>query len=568
MEITRLFDVLLFQAEKLPLNNAVNEHSESGWKNYSSAELVEKGNALSAGLLKYGIQKEDRIAIASYNCVAWAVADFALSQIGAVNVPLYPNSSVDDYALILQHCGAKIVFCGNAIIEERIRASVAQMEIPPLILNFEATDEGSWESLFDNYTDYQSDIEKCRMAIGTEELATIIYTSGTTGQPKGVMLSHRNILANCESLEKAYPVFEWKQRAVSFLPLCHIFERTALYYYMKSGVAIYMVNDLDRIGDFIREVKPHYFNAVPRMLEKVYEKLVNAGHSLEGVKKKLFFWALDLAREYQPFHTMSFSYRLKHSIADKLIFQKWREALGGNIRHIVSGAAALQPHLVNIFWAAGIPVLEAYGLTETSPGVAISKPEKGMLVAGCVGKPLPGVDVKFSDDGELMVKGENVMLGYYKNPEATAEVMEGDYFMTGDIGTRDENGLIKITDRKKEIFKTSGGKYIAPQKIENLMKRSLLIEQIIVVGEGQKFPAALIVPQEEYIKNDEDVESQIMKQVEKYNAELSQFEKIKAIRIVRESWNVDNGLLTPTMKMKRKAIHSRYDDLIRNIYEQ
>jgi len=564
MQNNRLFDVLFFQAKEFPLENAINEREISGWRSYSTNELLEKVNALSAGLIKFGIQKQDRVAIASYNCVPWSIADYAISQIGGVNVPLYPNSSVDDYAHILRHSGAKIVFCGDDEIEAKMQEAINGMDFPPRIVTFRK----NWDSLFEGYEEYESVIQKRRNAVKSDELATIIYTSGTTGLPKGVMLSHRNILSNCESLEKSYRVFEWKQRAMSFLPLCHIFERTAMYYYMKSGLAIYMVSDLENLGDYIREVKPHYFNTVPRMLEKVYEKLVAAGHALTGLKKSLFFWALELAKDYQPFGNMPFSYRVKHAIADKLIYKKWREALGGQISHILSGAAALQPILVNIFWGGGIRVLEAYGLTETSPGVCISKPMKGEIIPGCVGRPLEGVEVKFDDQGELMVRGDNVMLGYYRNEEATAEVMEGDWFRTGDIGEFAENGLIKITDRKKEIFKTSGGKYIAPQKIENLMKRSSMIEQIMVVGESQKFPSALIVPSEKAMEHDEDLESKLMHEVNKYNGELAQFEKIKKIRIVREDWNVDNGLLTPTMKMKRKAIHERYGDLIANIYKE
>jgi long-chain acyl-CoA synthetase len=341
-----------------------------------------------------------------------------------------------------------------------------------------------------------------------------------------------------------------------------------MYYYMKSGVSIYYVTDLEKLGDFIREVKPHYFNTVPRMLEKVYEKLLAAGNVLSGVKRNLFFWALRLSKKYEPFQKMPLGYRLQHQLADKLIFSKWREALGGNVKHIVSGAAALQPNLVRIFWAASIPILEAYGLTETSPGVCISIPKEGLLKPGSVGKPLVGVNVKFDSDGELMVSGDNVMMGYYKNTDATKEVFEDKWFRTGDIGKFDEGGLIRITDRKKEIFKTSGGKYIAPQKIENIMKQSHMIEQIMVVGEGQKFPAALVVPTADLLEGDTDLEELLMNEVEQHNTELAQFEKIKKIRVIRETWDVENGMLTPTMKMKRRAIHSRYQDLIRNIYRE
>ncbi|MCA6078512.1 AMP-dependent synthetase/ligase [Fulvivirga sedimenti] len=574
MEINRLFDVLFYQLEQSPLERALSDRKPNGWVHYSTADLVKSVNSLSAGLLNYGIQKQDRVAIASYNCSEWVIADNAISQIGGVNVPLYPNASADDYRYILDHSETKLVFCGDREILARVEEAIADMTYPPRVVTFseEVSGDKSWKSLMLDYDDYESVIVKRRAQTLPMEMATIIYTSGTTGRPKGVMLSHRNILANCDSLTRSYILPQAGERLVSFLPLCHIFERTSTYHYMRHGIEIYFVNDLDNLGDYIREVKPQYFNTVPRMLEKVYEKLIAAGNALTGIKKKLFFWAVGLAEKHEPYGKQSLSYSIQLKLADKLIYSKWRIALGGNIKYIISGAAALQPRLVRIFWAAKIYVMEAYGLTEASPGISLSYPEKGLVVPGCVGRVIDGVEVKFDEDGEILVRGENVMMGYYKNPEETAKVLHGEWLRTGDVGEL-TNGLLRITDRKKEIFKTSGGKYIAPQKIENLMKAASGIEQILVLGEGRKFPSALIVPNEAFLKTHADIDLQsqeeaMQRDIEVFNDRLAQYEKIKKIRIVQENWDVENGLLTPTMKMKRKKILSRYNELIESMYDE
>ncbi len=575
MEISRLFDVLYYQQEHAPLEKALSDYKGNGWVHYSTTELINLANSLSAGLINYGIQKQDRVAIASYNCSEWVIADNAISQIGGINVPLYPNASVEDYRYILDHSESKLVFCGDPDILARVQEAISEMAYPPRVVSFSDSVSGdlSWKSLLYDYEDYESVINKRRKQTLPGEMATIIYTSGTTGNPKGVMLSHRNILANCDSLKNSYILPQPGEKLVSFLPLCHIFERTSTYHYMRYGTEIYFVNDLDNLGDYIRDVKPQYFNTVPRMLEKVYEKLIAAGNALTGIKKKLFFWAVNLAEKYEPFEKQSFGYSLQLKLADKLIYSKWRKALGGNIKYIVAGAAALQPRLVRIFWAAKIYVMEAYGLTEASPGVSISFPEKGSVVPGCVGKVIEGVEVKFDEDGEILVRGDNVMMGYYKNPEETARVLDGEWLRTGDVGEFYQGRLLRITDRKKEIFKTSGGKYIAPQKIENLLKSYIGIEQILVLGEGRKFPSALIVPQEDFLRkyseNNPDEQEEIMlRELKAYNDQLSQYEKIKKIRIVPEAWDVENGMLTPTMKMKRKKILSRYNDLVESMYEE
>ena len=575
MEITRLFDVLFYQLEHSPLEKALSDRESHGWVHHSTADLVKTVNSLSSGLLSYGIQKQDRVAIASYNCSEWVIADNAISQIGGVNVPLYPNASADDYRYILDHSETKLVFCGDLDILARVEEAIADMTYPPRVVTFspDVTGDKSWKSLLYDFEDYESIIIKRRSQTLPNEMATIIYTSGTTGRPKGVMLSHRNILANCDSLTRSYILPEAGERLVSFLPLCHIFERTSTYHYMRYGIEIYFVNDLDNLGEYIREVKPQYFNTVPRMLEKVYEKLIAAGNALSGIKKKLFFWAVNLAEQFEPYGNQSMWYSIQLRLADKLIYSKWRAALGGNVKYIVAGAAALQPRLVRIFWAAKIYVMEAYGLTEASPGVSLSYPASGLIVPGCVGRVIDGVEVRFDEDGEILVRGENVMMGYYKNPEETANVLTGEWLRTGDVGELSEGNLLRITDRKKEIFKTSGGKYIAPQKIENMMKAASGIEQILVLGEGRKFPSALIVPNERFLKTHAGIgpaeqEEIMQRDIEMYNERLAQYEKIKKIRIIHENWDVENGLLTPTMKMKRKKILSRYNELIESMYDE
>lgn len=583
MEITRIFDTLQVQLENNPLEVCLAAKEDGKWKTYSTEEVLEIINQLSLGLLKMGVNPGDKVGLVSFNRPEWVFVDFAISQIGAINVPMYPNSTPEDYNFIINDAEIKLVFTGNGDITKKIEEATQSFEDKPQIFCLDNIEDKSyWKDIL-HQGDY-SEIEPYRKEIKQEQLATIIYTSGTTGNPKGVMLSHTNIISNSGAVKNAFPHVSKNSRTLSFLPLCHIFERTALYTYMQMGVSIYYAESLETIADNLKEVKPHFFATVPRLLEKVYEKIVTKGYELTGVKKQLFFWALNLGLKYELNKDQGFLYRFKLGIANKLIFSKWREALGGEIEFIVSGAAALQPRIAQVFWAAQIKVLEAYGLTETSPGVSFTREEPENARIGCVGLLLDHIEVKIADDGEILVKGPNVMMGYYNRPDATAEVIDADgWFHTGDVGKMVEGRFLKITDRKKEIFKTSGGKYIAPQMIENKFKESLLIEQLAVVGENQKYPAALIVPSfdgirewcsqkqiayssdEEMITN-ERVLNKIQKEIDSLNENFAQYEKIKKFRLLPKAWTIDDGELTPTLKLKRKAIYQKYEKEIDELF--
>jgi len=582
MEITRIFDVVFNLHQQNPKPDALAAKENGQWRKYSTAEIVDRVNKLSLGLLKQGIGPNDKVGLVSFNKPEWVLADFAISQIGAINVPMYPNSTSDDYSFIINDAQVKLIFTGDEEITSKILEAIDNSDQSPKVYSFVKSEQPFWRDLLED-GDF-SQLEKYRKDIKSEDLATIIYTSGTTGNPKGVMLSHKNILSNSQAVGNAFPAVKPASRTLSFLPLCHIFERTALYTYMQMDTSIYYAESMDTIADNLKEVKPHFFATVPRLLEKVYEKIVVKGYELTGLKKQLFFWALNLGLEYELNENQGFVYNLKLKIANKLIFSKWREALGGNLDFIVSGAAALQPRIARVFWAAQIKVVEAYGLTETSPGVSFTRAEPENARIGCVGPLLEGVQVKIAEDGEILVKGPNVMMGYYNRPDATSEVIDEDgWFHTGDVGEMVEGRFLKITDRKKEIFKTSGGKYIAPQYLENKFKESLYIEQIIVVGEKQKFPAALIVPSFESLKewceqkgikytNDQEMVSN-PKVVEKFDKEITrlnetfaQYEQVKKFELLSEPWTIDGGELTPTLKLKRKAIHAKFELNINRIY--
>ncbi len=444
----------------------------------------------------------------------------------------------------------------------------------------------NWKELLDLGQDNsnQHTVEERKNNVRAEDLATIIYTSGTTGRPKGVMLSHKNIVSNVLDSAPRIPFEEGNTRALSFLPICHIFERMILYLYQFYGVSVYFGESIEKISDNIKEVKPDVITAVPRLLEKVYDKIYAKGSELEGIKKKLFFWAIDLGLRYEPYGANGLWYELQLKIARKLIFSKWKEGLGGNLDLMVSGSAALQPRLARIFAAAEIPVMEGYGLTETSPVIAVNDMRNKGFRIGTVGKPIQNVEIKIAEDGEILCKGPNVMMGYYKDEEKTAEALQKGYFHTGDIGVIDEDGFLKITDRKKEMFKTSGGKYIAPQLLENTMKQSRFIEQIMVIGDGQKMPGAFIQPSFEYIKewavinkieigttneaiigNPQVIEA-IQKDIDNLNEKFGNWEKIKRFELTPDLWTVDSGLLTPTMKLKRKIVMEKYKNLYDKIY--
>ena len=584
----RLFDFIDIMATNKPLENAVNSKTTGAWVGLSTPEVSELGNNLSAKLLSMGVAAGDKIAmISSTNRTEWVLADYAMTQIGAINVPIYPTISSDDYAYIMNHAEVKFCFVSDSEVLDKVREIQSSCPTIENVFSFD-TIEGcdTFESLLsEKPTKAQlQEIEARKKTIDEADLATIIYTSGTTGRPKGVMLSHQNIVSNVIASQKRLPLTYGNAKALSFLPLCHIYERMLLYLYIYSGTKIYFAESLETIGDNLKEIQPSMMTAVPRLLEKLYDKIYAKGADLSGIKKKLFYWAVDLGLQYEPYGQNGWWYEQKLKIARKLIFSKWKEALGGNLDLIASGSAALQPRLARIFTAAGMTVAEGYGLTETSPVVSVNDMRNGKMRIGSVGPIIEKVEVKIAEDGEILCKGPNIMMGYYKDEEKTNEVLKNGYFHTGDIGHIDPDGFLKITDRKKAMFKTSGGKYIAPQVIENAMKQSVFIEQIIVVGENQKFPAALIqlnfdaveawAKEKQLILTDDrvswcvntDIQNKVMDEVNNINERFGQWEKVKEIRLTPDVWSVDDGQLTPTMKLKRKVLKEKYNSLIENIY--
>lgn len=580
MDLKRLFDLIPYQISKYNKEVALSRKQDGQWITYSSRDLKSIVDSLSLGFLAKGIKSEDKVAIISDNRPEWNFIDLALQQIGAISVPMYPTISSEDYAYIFGHASVKMIFAGDQIIFEKAKEAAKGQEI----FTFDKLDGAAhWEEVMKLGEDGDlAQLESEKDKIKSEDLFTIIYTSGTTGRPKGVMLTHHNVLSNLLSVSNIMSPVPGEGKVLSFLPLCHIFERTASFCFMYMGFSIYYAENLEKIGDNLKEVQPHLFNTVPRLLEKVYDKIVAKGYELTGVKKQLFFWALNLGLKYDPSKDMGGWYNTQLKLANKLIFSKWREALGGNIMQINSGASALQPRLARVFWAAGIKVCEGYGLTETSPVVTATLTDPEKVRIGWVGKIVKDVEVKIAQDGEILVKGPNVMQGYYREPEMTAEVLKGGWFHTGDIGELDGD-FLRITDRKKEMFKTSGGKYIAPQPMENKFKESTLIEQLIVVGDGQKFPAALIVPSydglREYCKHKEipyttdeemiarqDIIEKYQREVDSFNKYYGKWEQIKKFKLLSQPWGVDSGELTPTMKLKRKVIHEKFQKEIVEIY--
>jgi len=584
----RLFDFIDLMAEHRSLDHAVNSKVKGKWVGLSTKEIKEQGDRCSAGLLNLDVAAGDKIAmISSTNRTEWVLADFGMSQIGAINIPIYPTISSEDYAYILNHAEATYCFVSDKEVLEKVRAIESQCPKLKGVYSFDKIKGcDHFESLLSKKpTKAQTqEIEARKAAIKSEDLATIIYTSGTTGKPKGVMLSHNNIVSNVIASQERLPLTYGEAKALSFLPLCHIYERMLLYLYVYSGTRIYFAESLETIGDNLKEVKPIVMTAVPRLLEKLYDKIYARGAELSGIKQKLFYWAVGLGLRYEPYGQNGWWYEMKLKLARKLIFSKWKEALGGNLELIASGSAALQPRLARVFTAAGMTVTEGYGLTETSPVISVNDLRNGQMRIGSVGPVISGVTVKIAEDGEILCKGPNVMMGYYKDKEKTDEVLKNGYFHTGDIGVIDEDGFLKITDRKKEMFKTSGGKYIAPQVIENAMKQSVFIDQIMVVGEGQKFPAALIQPNFEVVESwatkkgislekgaslsdDNSVYEKLLEEVNKINERFGQWEKIKEIRITPDVWSVEGGHLTPTMKLKRRSIKEKYKALFNSIYD-
>lgn len=591
MEVKRLFDLLTEQIEKHPdapfIASKVQGAEGKVWKHYSFRETQQLADRVSQLLINLGLKKDDKIAIISANRTEWNLVDLGSQQIGVINVPMYPTISEKDYEFIFNDAGVQYAFVGDADILKRVQPLMGRVTTLKGIYVFDKV--GGTPNLHDSLPAEvdSNEIAKRRAVVDTEDLATIIYTSGTTGNPKGVMLSHKNIVSNIASVKQVTP-FSEGEKALSFLPLCHSFERMVFFSYLAFGVHIHYAETLETIGDNLKEVQPFCFTTVPRLLEKVYEKIMAKGSELTGFKRRLFFWSLKLGENYQLGGGNSAWYHFQLAIARKLVFSKWMEALGGRVQFIVTGAAAIQPRLVKIFSAAGVNVLEGYGLTETSPVLCANRIDEKERCIGSVGMPIPGVEVTLAEDGEIIARGPNIMKGYYNRPDLTAEVIDKDgWFHTGDIGIWVENHghkFLKITDRKKELFKTAGGKYIAPQVIENKMKESRFIEQMMVVGgDDKKYVAALIVPSflqiqdwckengieignPDQIVNNDKIKSLINQEVEKYNRDFGKWEQVKKFVLLPMEWTVEAGELTPTMKVKRKVISERYAKLVEQMF--
>ncbi|MBN1925446.1 MAG: long-chain fatty acid--CoA ligase [Prolixibacteraceae bacterium] len=586
-KVERTFD-LLDRYKELYLQKEVALGGKEGinWYTYSSKEYIDNSNNISYGLLSLEVEKGDKVATVTVNRPEWNFFDMGIAQVGAVHVPIYPTITIEEYKYILEHCEAKYVIVGDKKLCEKIGPLVNEIDSLKDIFCFELVDNvRHWTEIIKIGEDYnrKSELKAVKDSISPDDLATIIYTSGTTGLPKGVMLSHINLVSNFTNHANNHHLGE-ESTALSFLPLCHVYERSVNYHFQYKGLSIYYVGNLGQILPALKEIKPNIFNTVPRLLERIYDGIISKGKELSGIKKAIFFWAVRLGDSFDYGKKFSWFYKQKRKLADKLIYSKWREFMGGNVEIIVSGGAALQPRIGRVLGVANIKALEGYGLTETSPVIAVSNLVTGEIRVGTVGPVLPGVDMKIDDDGEIICKGPNVMLGYYKDPEMTAQVIDTKgYFHTGDIGEMVEGKFLRITDRKKEIFKLSGGKYIAPQKIENKLKESIFIEQAMVIGENEKFASAIIVPNYGYIETwcaqkgltlkgkaemlaNGEVLAAIQKEVSDINKSLGQTEEIKRYRLVSEEWSPETGVMSPTLKLKRKVLAEQYASIINDIY--
>ncbi len=590
---TRLFDCLEYQLKKTPLPDMFAAKEGGRWKQYSSDEVNDTVNKIASSLLHLGvsandmsIEGRDKVAIISKNRPEWLMIDLAVQRIGAVLVPIYPTINVHELQFILNDSQAKVIFVNDEELFLKVKSIEDAVPSVKNIFTFEYVPNAtSWKDCLKSTTpESLTTIRQLSEKITPADLATIIYTSGTTGTPKGVMLSHHNIVSNvCDSNCVFQEIGVEGRRALSFLPLNHVFERMVSYIYIYNSVSIYYAENMDKIGDNLKEVKPLIFTTVPRLLEKVYERIMAKASTLTGLKKKMFNWALGLGLKYDINKKMGAWYNFQLGLANKLVFSKWREALGANVKAIVTGSAACQVKLLKVFTAARVPILEGYGLTETSPVISVNRMDPKNRMFGTVGTLIDNVEVKIAEDGEILCKGPNIMMGYYKRPDLTAEVIKDGWFHTGDIGVMVDYKFLKITDRKKEIFKTSGGKYVAPQPIENKMKESKYIEQMMVTGAEKKFTGALIVPafnplkewckehgieyngNESIIRN-EKVIALIRDTVERYNQNFNQVEQIKKFELLPHEWSVEGGELTPTLKLKRKVILEKYKDAVERIY--
>lgn len=591
MELQRTFDLLDNLLSICPEKDDILACKEKGsWVKYSVRDYVSQVENTSYGLIALGLKKGDMVVTISNNRPEWNIMDMALSQAGIIHVPIYPTISEDDYNYILNNCEPRLLIVSDKSLFDKLKPIADKVNSILAIFSYnEIEGVRNWKEITElgagEGETYYNSLDKTRKNITPSDVATLIYTSGTTGNPKGVMLTHRNIMSNVYSISQTYSTFNHTHRTLSFLPISHVFERTINYYFQFVGVSIYYAENLGTIAENLREVKPHVFISVPRLLERTYDKIISKGRDLKGIKKQIFFWAVNLGMQYKLPDTNSAFYKFRLKIADKLVFSKWRDALGGNVQLICAGGAALQPRLCIIFNAAGIPVAEGYGMTESSPVIAANRmPSTGEIRVGTVGPPIPGVEVRIAHDGEILCRGVNVMAGYYKDPEMTREVIDDDGWLhTGDIGILIEGRYLKITDRKKEMFKLSSGKYIAPQVIENKLKESNFIEQVMVIGENQKFASAIISPDFNFLHNwamrhgiefrDNaeliqlpQVNTRYQRVVNEMNRQLGQTEQIKRFRLVQEEWSQNTGELSPTLKLKRKFLTNRYAAIIEEIF--
>ena len=581
-KITRVFDCIDYQKNNYPQEKSLVYKDKNNWKSYSSQDFITISNNVSRSLLKLGLKANDKVAIiVPVNQPKWHFLDIGILQIGAQNVPLYATLSEKDYQFVLNHSDSKYCFIAGDDIYEKVKKVQDKTQLKEVYRIDKQSDIG-WESFLKLGKDEtsQTKVEELKKSIKPKDLATIIYTSGTTGTPKGVMLSHHNIVENIKATADRLNIEGPGKKTISYLPVSHVFERTAGYYSQMMGFSTYFAESIELLGDNIREVKPSMMAVVPRLLEKIFDKIVDKGSNLTGLKKRLFFWALALGEKYEPYEKNGSWYHFKLRIARKLIFVKWQEALGNNLEFMISGSAPLQPRLIKVFTAAGIPVYEGYGMTESSPGATLNDLRNNSLKIGTVGKPLKGIEIKIADDGEILMKGHCIMQGYYKRDDLTAETIKDGYLHSGDIGELDSEGFLKITDRKKEIFKTSGGKYIAPTVIESQLKKSRFIEQVMVIGEAQKMPAALIQVNFEYVnewikrkgykidnlQDNKELRSRIQQEIDICNKDFGKWEQIKKFEITKEEWTATSGHLTPTLKMKRKIILEKHKNLYDKIY--
>lgn len=587
MEVTRLYDILDFYRERYPEQEAALACKREGeWLKFGINEYVDKTNSISYGLLAIGIRPGDKVGIVSGNRPEWNMIDFAAMQIGAVSVPIYPTISQDDYRYILDHAEMKIIFIEGKELKRKLEPILPELKSLRHIYTFNDLDDGHeyLDQLIElgNRSPQAEELRRLKNATREEEVATMIYTSGTTGNPKGVMLTHRNILQNIKNL--AHIPAEWNKTALSFLPICHAYERVLVYLYQYLGMSVYYAENLGKIADNIKEVNPTMMSCVPRLLEKIYDKLYLAGKKLPLLQRMIYFWAFRLATQYQ-IEGRSWWYDQQWKLADRLIYSKWRANIGGHFDIVVSGGSAIQSHIAAFFSAIGMPVFEGYGLSETSPVIAVSQRVKHGRRFGTVGLPLPGVEVKLGERDEILCRGDNVMKGYYKDPELTARVIDPEgWFHTGDTGRFTSEGQLVITGRLKNIFKTSFGKYVNPEVIESKFSESPFIDNMIVVGENKKFAAALIVPDFTYLKSwallhkveyttpEAIVENQLVinrikEEVAKYNKGFGDYEQIKRYTLLPEEWTQQNGRLSPTLKVKRNVIEAHYREEIEKLFQ-